>query len=47
MPAMPATPWWAIRLDRSPWARQFETRGDSSRTTKPAHKGRADSKSSG
>jgi hypothetical protein len=47
MPVMPATLCWAIRSPSDPEARQFDTRGDRSRTTKPAHQGRADSKSSG
>jgi hypothetical protein len=47
MPVMPATPCAAISVPSSSFARQFETRGDRSRTTKPAHQGRADSKSSG
>jgi len=47
MPEMPATPWSASRECSDPDARQLDTSGDSSRTTKPAHQGRADSKSIG
>ena len=36
-----------LYLASEPEARQFETTGDRSRTTKPAHQGRADSKSTG
>ena len=47
MPVMPATPWPASSSCSEPEARQLETTGDSSRTTKPAHQGRDDSKSIG
>ena len=36
MPVIPATPDSSIRSASVPWARQFDTRGDRSRTTKPA-----------
>ena len=45
-PSMPGMPYFASQLLRSVVARQFETIGERSRTTKPATCGRADSKSS-
>ena len=36
MPVIPATPDFSIRSASVPWARQLDTRGDRSRTTKPA-----------
>jgi hypothetical protein len=44
-PSMPGMPYFFSQVPRSVVARQLETIGESSRTTKPATCGRADSKS--